>query len=104
MFWKTTMAAGLVVMIIGFAAVSRYLLPDIESRKQIITFWIIAICVEFVVKPKLGIRQSCALAVLSGVCATTAILLVRWHIKGLCPHTWPQCPDPAYAIWKAWSV
>ena len=104
MFWKKATAAGLVVMFIGFAALGRYLLPDIETRKQIITFWIMSICVEFFVKPKLGIRQSWTLAILSGVCATTAILLVRWHIKGLCPHTWPQCPDPAYAIWKALSA
>jgi hypothetical protein len=85
------------------AALSRLTLTGTESRKHILAFWILAVTVEAVIKPRLRVRPSLWLALLTGACATGAIVFVRWHLEGLCPHTWPQCPHPIYAARKSWG-
>lgn len=95
---------ALLLTITCMAALSRFLLTETESRKQIIAFWVLSACAGGVLKLTLGLRRSWPLALLTGTTATAAILLVRWHLEGLCPHTWPQCPDPIYAIRKSWGI
>jgi hypothetical protein len=95
---------ALLVAIIAAAGLSRLTLTEIESRKQIIVFWILAIVIEAVIKPRLRVKRSLWIAFLTALCATGAILLVRWYLKGFCPHTWPQCPDPIYAFRKSLGI
>lgn len=97
-------ALALFLAIVSFAALSRYFLTETESRLQIFIFASLAAFVEWIVKPSLGMRPQLPLALLTGVCSAAAILLVRWHLEGLCPHTWPQCPDPIYAVRKSWGI
>ena len=37
-------------------------------------------------------------ALATAIATTLAILAVRWHVEGLCPHTWPQCAS--YPFWR----
>lgn len=97
-------ALALFLAIVSFAALSRYFLTETESRLQIFIFASLAAFVEWIVKPSLGMRPQLPLALLTGVCSAAAIVLVRWHLEGLCPHTWPQCPDPIYAVRKSWGI
>lgn len=101
---KSIRSIAIFVAVVSFAALSRYLLTEIETRLQILVFLILAVCVEWIVKPLLGVRSQWLLAILTGLCSTIAIILVRWYLEGLCPHTWPQCPNPIYAIRKSWGI
>lgn len=80
------------------AALSRYTLTSTESRRQIAAFWLVVICVERYLKPRVGLKPHWLPALFTCACTTGAIVLVRWQIKGLCPHTWPQCPSPVLAL------
>ncbi len=90
--------------IIGLAALTRFWLTETESRTQILVFCSLTACVEWGVKPLLGMRPRLVVALFTGVGAAGAILIVRWHLEGLCPHTWPQCPDPVYAVLKSLKI
>lgn len=95
---------ALFLTIVSLAALTRYFLTETESRLQIFIFASLAAFVEWIVKPSLGMRPQLPIAFLTGVCSAAAIVLVRWHLEGLCPHTWPQCPDPIYAVRKSWGI
>jgi hypothetical protein len=88
----------------GAAALSRLCMPSISSRLQIAAFCFLAVGIEWFIKPELGKKPSVMVALLTCACTTAAILLVRWHTEGLCPHTWPQCTDPIYAVRKSWGI
>jgi hypothetical protein len=88
----------------SLAALSRYTLTFTESRWQIAAFWLVVVCAEWYVKPRVGIKPQWLLALSTCACTTGAIILVRWHIKGLCPHTWPQCPSPMAGVLHSLGV
>ncbi len=87
----------LVLALSGLAALSRYQLATVLSRHQIAAFAVAAVSVELLIKPRLGIRPSWLMAIATTACTTAAIIATRWSMKGLCPHTWPRCPDPIAA-------
>jgi hypothetical protein len=94
----------LILALSGAAALSRFCIPSISSRLQIAAFCFLAVGIEWFIKPELGKKPSVMVALLTCACTAAAILLVRWHTEGLCPHTWPQCTDPIYAVRKSWGV
>lgn len=104
MKFKAIWSFALSLAVVIFAALSRYILTETESRLQIMAFSSLAFCVEWIVKPSLGVTPRWSSALLTGLCSTAAIILVRWHLEGLCPHTWPQCPDPIYVVRKSWGI
>ena len=85
---------ALVLALSGLAALSRYLLPTVLSRHQIAAFVIAAGAVELLIKPRFGVRPTWPAFVLTASCTTSTIIATRWSMQGLCPHTYPQCPDP----------
>lgn len=82
----------------SLATLSRYMLTSTESRLQIGAFCLVVAFAEWYLKPRMHLKPHWLLAVLNCVCTTGAIVAVRWHIEGLCPHTWPQCPRPMSAL------
>jgi hypothetical protein len=79
------------------ASVSRYSLPKLESRVQILIFLMLTGLAEWLVKPLVGVQPTWGAAVITALSTTSAIVLVRWLREGLCPHVWPQCIDPIAA-------
>jgi hypothetical protein len=88
----------LLIALTGLATLSRLWFTETETRLQIAAFLAFAVCVEWVLKPRIGIRPKWPLMIITGCFTTGAIILTRWHLKGLCPHTWPQCPEPLEAL------
>ncbi len=88
------LAAGLVAL----AILSRFMLLDTYSRWQIAAFWLLAALLEWGVKPRIGLKARWLTALATAIATTLAILAVRWHVEGLCPHTWPQCAS--YPFWR----
>lgn len=82
------------------AGASRLLLTTTESRVQIAAFLFIGALVELGVKPSWGISPRLGSWIATGMCTTFAILTVRWHLEGLCPHTQPLCQNPIGAAIK----
>jgi hypothetical protein len=82
---------GLWIGLVGLAIAGRYILLDVESRIQILCLWLVAATVEWPVKAALGFRSR--IGSFLSVCAMIAIAVIatRGFIKGLCPHTWPNC-------------
>lgn len=94
----------LLLALVGAAVLSRLTLTEVESRKQIFAFCCLTLIIEMLVKPTLRIRPNLWVALLTGLCATCAIVAVRWHLKGFCPHTWPQCRDPIRELVKSFGI
>jgi predicted cobalt transporter CbtA len=91
---EMVISIAVIMALSALAALSRYSFIHTESRVQITAFWILSGFAEWGLKPLLGIEPKLAIWLITGVCTTSTILLVRWSLEGLCPHTWPQCPDP----------
>ena len=64
-----------------FAA--RYL---IETRYLIALFCVLAIILEFAIRPAMGARRSLGALILNCTAATTAIITIKWTLEG--PHPW----------------
>lgn len=77
--WALTFAAA------GGAAryASRYL---IETRYIIALFCLLAIVLEFVIRPAMGARRDFAALLLNCTAATVAIVAVKWIMEGI--HPW----------------
>lgn len=89
-----------VTALTALAALSRHALPQTQSRVHILVFLLLAGLTEWGVRSASGLKPRLRVAILTGACTTGSILLVRWLREGLCPHTWPQCPDPLSAYSK----
>jgi hypothetical protein len=72
---------GLIVSALGYALIAgavRLNLPLVESRWQVLAFWLVALAAEFAVSshPSLG------RVALNGCAATAAIIVAKWYIEG----------------------
>jgi hypothetical protein len=66
------------------AAVTRFILRDIETRWQIVTFWLIAAAWEWVVKPMCkGANPSATTFFAATIGITIASSCVKWSIEGI---------------------
>jgi hypothetical protein len=62
---------------------SRYL---IETRYLIALFWLLAIILEFVIRPAMGAQRSLGTLILNCTAATAAIITIKWTLEGI--HPW----------------
>lgn len=62
---------------------SRYL---IETRYLIVLFCLIAIVLEFVIRPPMGKRRNLGALLLNCTAAIAAIITIKWTLEGI--HPW----------------
>jgi len=58
----------------------------IETRFIILAFWLLAVALEFVIKPALGGRRDLVSLTLNCTAAMFAIIAMKWMIEGV--HPW----------------
>ena len=78
---RVALAATFVVA----AAVTRATLLTVETRWQMMAFVGLAAGYEFVARSAAGRPPRLGAFVINAGLAVLAVLLVRWHIEGLCP-------------------
>lgn len=67
-------------------AVSRFALQLTHSRLQVAAFVVAAVALEWLGSRWMPIVPSRFWGVANALAASAAILIVRWHLEGLCPH------------------
>lgn len=82
---ETAQLAAFAVVFGIAAALSRYVFTVVETRIQTLTFIYFAASYEWVARPLFGQKPNLLRAVLNASAATTAIIVVRWRLEGLCP-------------------
>ena len=71
---------------VGFAlagALTRFHLVAVETRLQLVAFWIAALALHLIVRRSYGPRLSRLALALNGIAATIAIIATRWWLEGL---------------------
>lgn len=86
----TNIAIVIVFALLGVA--SRLAFQTTETRLQILGSWILALAVDRIGKPAIALKPSRTWCALAAAAASAGMLLVRWHLEGLCPHRYaPHC-------------
>jgi uncharacterized membrane protein YoaK (UPF0700 family) len=67
------------------AMMVRFIIRDVESRFQILFFWLLALVFELVVESRLRVWPIKSRFFLNGIAATLAIVAAKWLIEGLPP-------------------